>query len=182
MKIIVEGSDSSGKTTLAQALSKEFSIPVLKWAQRPKTFDEIFDRFSFLHNKRGLIFESFSFLHNPRGLIFDRFALISEPVYQKVMRRESLIQEGTCIKMLKDLSDTIIIYCRPSLEFIVGEIDPSFFEDHQIEQKPIKPLLFNAYDLFFDKLEESGVEFLKYNFQLQKEKEIIDECRRRQRS
>jgi len=79
MIIIIEGPDGSGKTTLAQKLSKQTKYKIVHMSQ-PKTEDE----------KKQMLGQYLQIIRLNKNLIFDR-CWYSEMAYGPVMRKESII-------------------------------------------------------------------------------------------
>ena len=162
MKIILEGPDSSGKTTLAKALSAEFNLPIIKWGRKPRNAVEVFDRLSFLH------------MHG--GCIYDRLSLISEIVYQKATNRVQIIDSESSLRLIRKM-DAIFIYCRPSKSMVMETEDPDFENVHGQNQRELKFRLVDEYDkLFSDILED--IYFIQFDWTEQSFEEIYNECRR----
>lgn len=102
--IIVEGFDNTGKSRLAQHLSKMFDLPVVKRIRPPVS-------------KQNFIMETLAFLCLNPSAIFDRFPVISEAVYGPILRDENALDdESISWKFYLDKlvqCKPLIIYCRP---------------------------------------------------------------------
>lgn len=101
--IIIEGCDNTGKSTLAEKLSKDLGIEV-QHSVRPDP--SLAPHNIMEHAKRQL---------RPRRIILDRVFAISEYVYGRVIRGQSLLKEhhGDAFMELYQRQH-MIIYCRPS--------------------------------------------------------------------
>lgn len=107
--LIFTGMDNSGKTTLAEKVSKEKGLPLVKSMGPDHTKDE--KHIWFLDQMaREKAY--------PGSVIFDRFLPFEEMVYGKVLRGDPIYSlDDPYMKSLKDLKPTII-YTRPSSETI----------------------------------------------------------------
>lgn len=107
--LIFTGMDNSGKTTLAEKVSKEKGLPLVKSMGPDHTKDE--KHIWFLDQMaREKAY--------PGSVIFDRFLPFEEMVYGKVLRGDPIYSlDDPYMKSLRDLNPTII-YTRPSSETI----------------------------------------------------------------
>lgn len=108
MIIIIEGPDGSGKTTLANQLSKQSSYPIIHRVQ-PKTE----------HDKKVMLEEYLEVIRTRRNMIFDR-SWYSEMVYGPVMRDSSVISHHQMYAIESRLAKigAMIIYCTNSPEML----------------------------------------------------------------
>lgn len=106
MKIIIEGPDGAGKTTLANYLSEKLGFPVVHRTQ-PKSEEEKAKMFAqYLYDAK-----------EPSNVIYDRF-LYSEIVYGTIMRDASVISIAQMYEVEEHLSKSggIIIFCDNNTE------------------------------------------------------------------
>lgn len=101
MIIIIEGPDGSGKTTLAENLSKQTGYPVVHRSQ-PKSEEE----------KRQMYQSYVDIIDTGKNVIFDR-CWYSEMVYGPVMRDASVITYPAMYAIEQKLAKhgALIIYC-----------------------------------------------------------------------
>ena len=102
MIIIIEGPDGSGKTTLANTLSKQTGYPVIHRSQ-PKTEEE----------KAEMLQGYIDTIKAGRNAIFDR-CWYSEMVYGPVMRDASVITYPAMYELERMLAKrgALIIHCK----------------------------------------------------------------------
>ena len=101
MIFIIEGPDGSGKTTLANTLSRQTGYNIIHRVQ-PKTEED----------KRNMMDEYLSIIKSGKNAIFDR-CWYSEMAYGPVMRDASVISYPEMYKLEELLArnGAIIIYC-----------------------------------------------------------------------
>jgi thymidylate kinase len=101
MILIIEGPDGSGKTTLANKLSKQTGYPVIHRVQ-PKTEED----------KKRMMEEYLHILQSGKNAIFDR-CWYSEMAYGPIMRDESVITYPQMYALEDQLAKRggLIIYC-----------------------------------------------------------------------
>lgn len=104
MIIIIEGPDGSGKTTLAQQLSRQTGMP-FEHRSKPETPEE----------KALMMGEYLQLAKSSRNVILDR-CWYSEMVYGKVMRDQAYIDYPQMYELERMLAKhgAIIIYCTGS--------------------------------------------------------------------
>ena len=143
--IIIEGMDGSGKTILAQQLSIRLgNVPIKRFvtSEGPTNYDLLVEKV-----KTALAELHDQVMQNQRPVvIYDRFSLISEAVYGTILRgRNHFGDEWLALIDLLLSLDPIVIYCRPSSEFILQNIRET--ADSQMEGVVSKAReLINAYD------------------------------------
>jgi len=143
--IIIEGMDGSGKTILAQQLSIRLgNAPIKRFvtSDGPANYDLLVEKV-----KTALAELHDQVMQNQRPVvIYDRFSLISEAVYGTILRgRNHFGDEWLALIDLLLSLDPIVIYCRPSSEFILQNIRET--ADSQMEGVVSKAReLINAYD------------------------------------
>ncbi len=101
MIIILEGPDGSGKSHLAEQLSRQTGYPIVHM-DKPKTEEE----------KERMFGEYLTQVRAGKNFIFDR-CWYSEMVYGPIMRKESHISMAQMYELEKQLAKTgaMIIYC-----------------------------------------------------------------------
>lgn len=116
MVIIIEGLDRTGKTTLANELSKRFNIPIYK-KDREKCGDSfVDDELINLGDSIATVKLFNSELFKGRHVILDRFHW-SEYVFNMVDRRAHLQErylELVCEEMNNNPSNYIVIHMHPT--------------------------------------------------------------------
>lgn len=119
MNIIILGVDNAGKTTLAKDLSEIYSLDFVVSPGPLKNNEVIQDRIDFLRDnlEKG-------------NKVFDRFYIFDDSVYGPVIRKDpgpTAMAKEESVEFLKELtqeySDTVFIYCRPSVNTIVNTLD-----------------------------------------------------------
>jgi len=99
--IIIEGPDNSGKSSLANTLSKHLGIIVHHSGGPPRTDTEIVERNEFTINT----------LQSKNRMVFDRVPCISDQVYGPLIRGYTVFSADHLVQLSQDL-DHPIIYCR----------------------------------------------------------------------
>jgi hypothetical protein len=94
--IILEGPDGVGKSTIAEYLSKEYSLPVKSGEGPPKDTQDFIDRVD-------------RYLLLPSPYIYDRHPVISGPIYASFRGTKSGLNKGHMISF----------YSRPKLVLVV---------------------------------------------------------------
>ncbi len=101
--IIIEGCDNTGKSTLAEKLGKDLGLEV-HHSVRP---DSTLSPHNIMEHARRQL--------RPRRVILDRVFAISEYVYGRVIRGQSLLKEFHSDAIMELYQrNHMIIYCRPS--------------------------------------------------------------------
>lgn len=153
--IIFTGMDNSGKTTLAEKVSKKMNLPLMKSMGPDHLRDEKHIWFLDQMTRERAY---------PGSVIFDRFLPFEEMVYGKVLRGDPIYSlDDPYMKSLKDLNPTII-YTRPSSETIFNW-DGREQMDGVIEQKE---KLLRAWDDLMWKLLALGWDVRIYDYQVSK--------------
>lgn len=127
--LIVEGPDGAGKTTLIEALQKEYDLPVAPRVVS-KDAEAMVDLRHWVDQNLDKGFQR---------TIFDRHRLISEPIYGPVLRKkqedgfDDLEWLAPRMKEFYSLKP-VIIYCLPDLETVRANIkdddDNRVVQDH----------------------------------------------------
>lgn len=104
MILIIEGPDGSGKSILAQQLSRQTGYPIIHRSQ-PKTEEE----------KKHMMAEYLLTIKERKNVIFDR-CWYSEMAYGPVMRDDSVISypEMYALERMLAKNGAMIIYCTGS--------------------------------------------------------------------
>jgi len=119
MKIIVEGPDGSGKSTLISHLMRQWPSLILIRGEGPEKYKGEME----LRATRWI-----NMLDFPQDIVFDRFPHISNQVYAK-LRGGMLISDDLVLDFLLKAKKAYIIICRgqPELTQVNKEVDT---EDH----------------------------------------------------
>lgn len=139
--IVVEGVDGAGKSTLIRNLrgvSKQYfwtlnaSGPPHSTDQVMRAIDEIDD---LIHG-------------SPTNWVFDRHPLISEPIYGKILRGKSYLDDINPVTYRSLLSSfTKVIYCRPPFDVVEEE------SKHERQLAGIHEKLRTLYDAYDEAIE-----------------------------
>lgn len=122
MRIILEGPDNAGKTTLASRLIK--ACPAIEYHHPGGKPDD------FQHELR-CIEEQMGWLDSA-AIIIDRVTPISQQVYNPDIVHDATRQEALKLMMAKN---PIIIYCRPSTDRLMRFNDFTWREGESEEHK-----------------------------------------------
>lgn len=151
MSIILEGTDNSGKSTLARELARRFDVPVLHPGPRPTTPEEetqcISDQWFKSHGR----------------LVLDRVTCISTPAYT-VGFTDRYLKEA----MLLDHAQCLVIYCRPPAKEILN-FDTHILKEyddplHIIKLQERIPQIIRNYDGMM-----AQIRHVKYDYTARKE-------------
>lgn len=97
MRIIIDGNDGVGKTTLAKRLQSDFKIK------------------SYIHlsGKDPRNYEFYNQLLDKEDVIFDR-SFLDEPVYSAVLKRKYAMQNGEFNKLIEKVkqNNIVVIICQ----------------------------------------------------------------------
>lgn len=111
--IILEGPDGAGKTTLANTLSKELSLPIA-----PRVVSKETEAMTDLR-----VWTDDNLKRDFQDVIFDRHRLISDPIYRGVLGKHNprLYDPQWLAEALRKFVeiDPVIIFCMPPLEVIM---------------------------------------------------------------
>lgn len=148
-KIIIIGMDNTGKTTLAETLSKELNLKLIK-STGPKV------------TKEDMVSNMLENLESSEDLIFERYNLFEEIIYGNILRGESKFSLEGFVYSQTILHQPLIIYCRPSKEKIFN-----FGSREQMEGViEEKEKLLEAWDKLYLKIQEN-IEVYRYDFDIQ---------------
>lgn len=145
-RIVLFGTDNSGKTTLGKTLAKDLGgiyLPPLG----PVPLDE---QLEFLYDsleKRGIV-------------IYDRFPVIEEDVCGRVFRGKSNFENVPCDWFFDSVD--LFVFCNPGLEAILN-----WGEREQMNGVKENILaLYAGYSCWFDKLRKMGKKVVEYNWKV----------------
>lgn len=153
--VIFTGMDNSGKTTIAEKMSKDLNLPLVKSIGPNHTKDEKHIWFLDQMTREKAY---------PESVIFDRFLPFEEMVYGKVLRGDPVYSlDDPYMKSLKDLKPTII-YTRPSSETIFNWDDRPQMAGVIVQKEE----LLRAWDDLMWKLLALGWDVRVYDYQVSK--------------
>lgn len=161
MIVIVEGPDSSGKSTLVEKLKRSQGVHHVsmlygrdpgQWvACRQRTYDTLYN-------------------HGDRTIVCERFHPISDRVYRALDGKPRMFSEvefQSIVKMLAEPKACRIIYCRPSILTArtigleaKGDDDPEWIR--LLEEK--LELVYSAYDILMTRLAVARIPVIRYDF------------------
>lgn len=147
--IVLEGVDSSGKSTLAEGFHNRWGWPVVRSRGPARDPEEINDRLD----------EYESMGHR---VIFDRHPIISESLYGRIARRPNWMEPHHYARFWSQ--PKLIIFCRPSSEIKLAAqtnlgIDTPEYVAH-LEKTRVETIA--AYDYFFSRLGSAA--YVTYNW------------------
>lgn len=136
--IVVEGMDSSGKSTLCEQLGKDFQLDVVH-STGTRSEEQMFARSHWMIR------------YSPAWHILDRFHVISDQVYGEVIRHHNPFasRRGEIVVDQFLSSNPLIIYCRPDSAVILDELGK---KDQMEGVIPHAPSLIDKYDELIGKL------------------------------
>ena len=145
-KIVLFGTDNSGKTTLGESLAKELAgnyLPPLG----PASLDV---QLNYLNEN----------LKNPGVWVFDRFPVIEESVCGNVFRGKSNFEDIYYEHFLNCVD--LFVFCNPGLEVILnwGERE----QMNGVKENIIS--LYAGYSEWFKRLKETGRKVMEYNWRI----------------
>jgi adenylate kinase family enzyme len=134
--IIVEGMDNAGKSTLCQELHVLTGLEVIH-SDKPKDEEALWD------NMRKIMMRP--------DAILDRVNIISEPIYGRIIRGHSLIQNhgGELLRLFAE-SAPLVVYCRPHENYIFDFAGREQMEGVLTNAK----MLLRCYDKYFSVLRQ----------------------------
>lgn len=148
--IVIEGMDNCGKTTLAHNIIhelKKFNIKNVEYQHSPGP-----------DTPENMVNRTYEYLRmandKKNRILFDRLHVVSDQVYAQVLSRTNVFKdtpEGVRVLRAFILAQPLIIYCRPSMDRIVG------FEDGRDQMKGVKENSFElieAYDRLMGSLNQ----------------------------
>lgn len=147
MKIIILGMDNTGKTTLAEQLSKELNIFLMR--SKAKGLDKL--------NMESVIWADMT---HSKDLILERFCFFEEMVYGKILRGKSNFKFSD--KIFKTILENkpTIIYCRPQKKII-----KNWKEREQMEGViENSDKLLKQFDKVIKKARLHGLKVIKYDY------------------
>lgn len=112
MRIVLEGPDLSGKSTVGQKLSDITGLAVFHHGKRPKTIEELKRRVASIHD----------------NVIYDRHPAISELIYSKALNRKPLATET---ELLKLVDEQLIVFCYPGWEHLQSKMEFLITKKHK---------------------------------------------------
>jgi hypothetical protein len=98
MRLIIEGPDNSGKSTLAEAIADYMGMPIQESEGPPRSEGEINDRVD-------------RYERNKDTFIFVRHPIISDPIYATTRGEESPISIDRILEFYN--SKPVFVYCDP---------------------------------------------------------------------
>ena len=145
-KIVLFGTDNSGKTTLGKSLAKDLAGDYLS-PLGPVSLETQLDFLGENLKKSGV-------------LVFDRFPVIEEDVCGNVFRGKSNFENVPHDQFLNAID--LFVFCNPGLEAILN-----WGEREQMNgvKENIIPL-YAGYSEWFKRLKESGIKVVEYNWRI----------------
>lgn len=145
-KIVLFGTDNSGKTTLGKTLAKEL------WGAYLSPLGPV-----PLETQLDFLDEN---LNMPGVLIFDRFPVIEEEVCGNVFRGKSNFKDIPYEQFLDAID--LFVFCNPGLEAILnwGERE----QMNGVKENIIS--LYAGYSEWFKRLRETGRKVIEYNWNI----------------
>ena len=145
-KIVLFGTDNSGKTTLGKALAKELDGTYFF----PLGPAPLQTQINFLDEN----------LNKPGMLIFDRFPVIEEDVCGNVFRNENNFEHVPHDHYLDSVD--LFVFCNPGIEAILN-----WGEREQMKGTKEKIIfLYAGYANWFKRLKEEGRNVVEYNWRI----------------
>ena len=110
LMIVLEGVDGSGKSSLANLLSKRFGFKVIHKSGPGRTLEEM--------NQ-----DMRERMANKELVVYDRIPIISEMMYGKITRDKSLYDNAEGLALMNQWLETqpMVIYCRPGVPRIINQ-------------------------------------------------------------
>lgn len=165
--IVLEGPDNSGKSTLGAGLKT-----ILGWKFE---HGKRFYHYSVSDHDRGeAVYREALVQLTPKPIILDRCYAVGENVYGPIIRGHNNLNHRA-LDILKTLanSQSLIIYCRPPIENIVGTT-----KEEMDGVKENLEAITKTYDRIMDTLEKSGAFVIRYDYTKQGSfGDIVDQCK-----
>lgn len=121
MKIICEGPDNSGKTTLAQSLAKNLNLEY----RRPPTLSST----EGVNDAVFLWWERELFHHEHESAVYDRCTYISDPIYRLVSGKAPLREQSVMMAGVAQVTkQAFLIFCLPRWELSKALIEREMAE------------------------------------------------------
>lgn len=133
--IILEGPDSSGKTTLAERLSRDLRKTVVHSGGPPKSEPEM------LYRIHTMIYRS------SHDVIYDRCSIITDPIYAKALGRSTVITRVHELEL--SWLNPIIIQCRSPTGQLTTQAGLFDTPEHAAGVAREHERLKHFYDLYF---------------------------------
>lgn len=134
MKIIIEGCDGVGKTTLANKLAKVFNASV-EHDKHPETYSNYMNR-----------------LQKPGNVIFDRF-MIGQFVYNSSEERPMSYRElSDLIDYCKSRPDVVLIYVTLDKEVLLNRLLSRDKAEYEKDLEMMKKLGANSVEEYIEKV------------------------------
>ena len=162
MIILLEGIDKSGKSTLANLLSKEFGLPI-QHLSKPKTDDVFSEYLKMISEIKGPV-------------IFDR-TFLGEYVYATLWRGGCKITQEQFRILEKKILDRacaelglplFLIYAYAPIEVIKERCikeNEEWLKQEQIE---------TCFKLYSEIMSQTSIDFIKYDSSIEKPEEIVN--------
>ena len=130
-RIIIEGPDNAGKSTLAKKLSDILGWEIQHSGGPCNSMDDVIERMDRVKSSHKTI--------------WDRVPCISEQIYGPILRHVPYSARTTCGMMGYPFADYVIIYCRPTIGILLN------FQTHQVKstdgEEHLKGIQSHAHDI-----------------------------------
>lgn len=148
--VVVEGMDGSGKTTLiekSRGSQKDRYFAIIRASRYPPDVKTAVRYLSFVDMPRNI------------DLVLDRFHFISDRIYGPILRGADIFQEFPIQFGLAHVN--VVVYARPPVSYILDNLHKNLQLSGVTEQATA---LINRYDNHMDKLKETGVVVMQYDY------------------